>query len=166
MKTLFLIRHAKSSWGSPELADIERLLNERGERDAPEMGRRLATRGVKPDILVSSPARRAYTTAQLIATEIDYPEDKIRQKPELYYDGNYGMMSVIHWLPPEASIAMLFSHNPTITETVNALANAMLANMPTCGVAEIQFDVKSWDEVKIGAGKMQLFDYPKRVEEG
>jgi phosphohistidine phosphatase len=75
------------------------------------------------------------------------------------------MLDVIHSLKPKADIAMLFGHNPTITELVNALAQTTIGNVPTCGIAEIQFDIESWEDVHEGLGTMQLFDYPKRVDD-
>ena len=163
MKTLFLVRHAKSSWENFGLPDNERPLNERGERDAPEMGKRLASRGVKPDILISSPALRAYSTAVKIAAEIGYPEEKIQTKTKLYVEGVSGMLEIIHSLKSEVDTAMLFGHNPTMTEAVNTLAKTDIGNVPTCGIAEIKFAVESWEEVDAGPGAMQLFDYPKRI---
>ena len=165
MKTLFLVRHAKSSWDNQSLSDDERPLNKRGERDAPRMAKRLVSRGVKPDILTSSPALRAYTTAVKIAAEIGYPKDAIKINDNLYFEGIEGMLEVIHALAPEIGSAMLFGHNPTMTELVNGLANTDIGNVPTCGIVEITFDIESWEEVDEGLGTMKLFDYPKRVDD-
>ena len=165
MKTLFLVRHAKSSWENPGLPDNERPLNKRGEKDAPRMGKRLTSRGVNPDILISSPALRAYSTAVKIAAEIGYPKDDIQTKAKLYFEGTEGLLDVICALIPRVDTAMLFGHNPTMTVSVNALAKTTIGNVPTCGIAEIQFDVESWEDVGKGLGKMQLFDYPKRIDD-
>lgn len=163
MKTLFLIRHAKSSRDNPALPDHERPLNERGEQDAPRMGKRLASRGVKPDVLISSPAVRAHSTAVKIAAEIAYPEADIQLNNKLYFEGANGMLDVIHSLAPKVTVAVLFGHNPTITQMVNDLANATIDNVPTCGIAEIKFDVESWKEIDEVLGEMHFFDYPKRI---
>lgn len=165
MKTLFLVRHAKSSWDNPGLSDDERPLNERGERDAPRMGKRLASRQIKPDSLISSPALRAYTTAVKIAAEIGHLKEAIQREDNLYFEGIEGMLSVIHALAPEIRSVMLFGHNPTMTDLVNDLANTNIDNVPTCGIAEITFDIESWNEVYEGLGTMKLFDYPKRVDD-
>src|SRR6516164_4541044 len=98
MKTLFLVRHAKSSRDDPVLPDKERPLNERGRRDAPRMGERLAKRGVKPDIIVSSPAVRALTTAELIARELDYDLRDIAVDKRLYSASADDLLAVIHEL--------------------------------------------------------------------
>ena len=165
MKTLFLVRHAKSSWDNAALPDNERPLNERGERDAPRMGKRLVSRGVKPDILISSPALRAHSTAVRIAAEIGYPKDDIQVNDKLYFNGANGMLDVIRSLIPRVGSAMLFGHNPNMTLLINDLANTTIGNVPTCGIAEIKFDIESWKEIETGLGAMQLFDYPKRVDD-
>ncbi len=165
MKTLFLVRHAKSSWENFRLSDNERPLSERGERDAPIMGKRLASRGVKPDILISSPALRAHSTAMKIAVEIGYPEADIQMKAKLYFEGFSAMLDIIHSIASSVDTAMLFGHNPTMTRAVNTLASESIGNVPTCGIAEIQFDVESWQDIDEGLGTMQLFDYPKRIDD-
>lgn len=165
MKTLFLVRHAKSSWENFRLSDSDRPLNEQGERDAPRMGKRLASRGVKPDVLISSPALRAHSTAIKIAAEIGYPEEDIQTKAKLYFEGISGMLDIIRSLNSAVNVAMLFGHNPTMTQAVNSLAQAAIGNVPTCGIAEIQFDVESWQDVDEVLGTMQLFDYPKRIDD-
>ena len=165
MKTLFLVRHAKSSWADPALSDQERPLNERGERDASRMGKRLAARGIKPDIMISSPALRAYSTAVKIAAELGYPKFDIQLNDKLYFEGASGMLKVIHELIPKVGAAMVFGHNPTMTELVNDLAQTDIDNVPTCGIAEIYFDIESWEDVDQGKGKMELFDYPKRIDD-
>ena len=165
MKTLFLVRHAKSSWENLTLSDHERPLNERGEQDAPRMGKRLVSRGVKPDILISSPALRAYSTAVKIAAEISYPKDDIQIHDSLYFKGIRGILDIVHSLKPRVGTAMLFGHNPTMTMLVNALAQTNIANVPTCGIAEIRFYTEFWEDIGEGLGVMQLFDYPKRVDD-
>lgn len=164
MKTLFLIRHAKSSWKNALLVDQDRPLNKRGERDAPQMGQRLANRQARPDLVISSPALRAYETAVRIADEIGYAEDDIQTSKELYLQGKSGIMDVLSGINPEISCVMLFAHNPGVTIAANYLANADIDHIPTCGVAEIQFDVEFWTDVEGGTGKLILFDYPKRLE--
>lgn len=94
MKTLVLVRHAKSSWKDPGLADRDRPLNPRGRRDAPEMGRRLAARGT-PDRIVTSPALRAATTAAVIAEAVGYPEREIVEDERLYGAGSEEILEVI-----------------------------------------------------------------------
>ena len=165
MRTLFLGRHAKSSWNNALLADQDRPLNERGLRDAPRMGKRLAARNIRPDLIISSPALRAYDTAVKIADEIDYPVSDIQVTKEIYLEGKTGILNAISLLDSNIDSVMLIGHNPGITITTNYLTQADLGNIPTCGIAEIQFDFELWSEIDSSTGKMVLFDYPKRIKD-
>ena len=165
MKTLFLVRHAKSSWKDPTLADRDRPLNKRGKRDAPRMGQRLKARKVLPEVLISSPAVRARKTANKIASQIGFSKDLIEVDESLYQGGTTGMLKVIRGISDEAGTAMLFGHNPGTTDLVNYLAHADIDNVPTCGIAEIRFVADSWNDVVSGGGRLVDFDYPKRVED-
>ncbi|MBC7939957.1 MAG: histidine phosphatase family protein, partial [Chitinophagaceae bacterium] len=111
MKTLFLVRHAKSSRDDPSLPDRERPLDDRGRHDAPKMGKRLTNRGVKPDLLVSSPALRALTTAQLIADEIGCQRKDIIVDERLYASSSDDLLSVICAIDDKLDSVMLFGHN-------------------------------------------------------
>lgn len=165
MKTLFLVRHAKSSWKDPTLADRERPLNKRGKRDAPRMGKRLAARNVLPETLISSPAVRARKTANKIASQIGYPKDRIRVEEGMYQGGTTGMLNVIRSIDDQAPSAMVFGHNPATTDLANYLAHANIDNVPTCGIVEMRFETESWSDVVSGGGELVDFDYPKRVED-
>jgi len=161
MKTLFLVRHAKSSWNDPALSDPERPLNDRGRRDAPTMGERLAKRDVKPDLILSSPATRALMTAEIIAKKLAYKRKDIVVDDRLYAVQANDLLDVIHKLSDELKRVMLFGHNPELTELAHRLSGE-ITHLPTCAVAELTFDVKSWSRVgKIKPVKAAL-DYPKK----
>jgi len=128
------------------LPDKERPLNERGRRDAPRMGERLAKRGVKPDIIVSSPAVRALTTAELIARELDYDLRDIAVDKRLYSASADDLLAVIHELGGKPKHVMLFGHNPEFAELAHSLSSD-ITEMPTCAVAEFRFDIESWSDV-------------------
>ena len=145
MKTLFLIRHAKSSWDDTALPDKDRPLNDRGRRDAPKMGERLAKRDVKPDLILSSPAVRALRTAEIIAKKLDYRR-KIVVNERLYAVGADDLLDVIHQLGEKMERLMLFGHNPELTELAHRLSGE-ITHMPTCAVAEFTFDAKSWSKI-------------------
>ena len=163
MKRLFLIRHAKSSWDEPDVADIDRPLNNRGKRDAPVMGERLKKEHkAKPDLILSSPAKRALRTAKIIAKEIDYPEGKIEIKDSLYGSGVQAMLNIIQYLDGSLNEVMLFGHNPDLTSLANFLSNYEVENIPTCGVFCVDFEIKSWKHVEGGKGMFKFFDYPKK----
>jgi phosphohistidine phosphatase len=160
MKTLFLIRHAKSSWDDTALPDKDRPLNDRGKRDAPKMGKRLAKREVKPDLILSSPARRALTTAEIIAKKLEYKLRDIVVDDQLYAGAVHDLLNVIHKLGDKLESVILFGHNPELTELARGLSSE-ITHMPTCAVAEFTFNAKSWSQI----GKAKLakvaFDYPK-----
>jgi phosphohistidine phosphatase len=146
MKTLFLVRHAKSSRDDPTLPDKERPLNDRGKRDAPKMGERLAKLDVKPDLILSSPAIRALATAELIAKKLDYKTKDIVVVERLYATTAKDLLDVIHQLGENPKRVMLFGHNPELTEVAHRLSSE-ITDMPTCAVAEFCFATKSWSTV-------------------
>lgn len=162
MKKLVLIRHAKSSWKHPELPDIDRPLNKRGKRDAPVMGKRLKHMKICPELIMSSPARRAKKTAKILASELDYPTAKIRIQPDIYHGGVMDMVSVIHKIDDNYKHVFLIGHNPYITELATFLTRSRIDNMPTCGIAGILFDLNRWKEIEEGKGRLEFFDYPKK----
>jgi phosphohistidine phosphatase len=146
MKTLLIVRHAKSSRDDPALPDRERPLNDRGLDDATRMGKRLAKRGVKPDLLVSSPALRALTTAQLIADEMGFPRKNIAVDDRLYASSADDLLAVICALDDKQDRVMLVGHNPEFTDLARRLSRE-ISDMPTCAVAEFRFDAKRWSNV-------------------
>jgi phosphohistidine phosphatase len=161
MKTLFLIRHAKSSWDDTSLADRDRPLNDRGRRDAPKMGERLAKRDVSPDLILSSPAVRALETAEIIAKKLDYRRKDIVVDDRLYAVAADDLLDVIHKLDDKLRRVMLFGHNPELTELAHRLSGK-ISHLPTCAVAEFRFDAKLWSKIgKVKPTKVAL-DYPKK----
>jgi phosphohistidine phosphatase len=162
MRTLYLIRHAKSDWETG-LPDEERPLNARGLRNAPLMGQLLQAQGVQPDLIVSSPATRAHHTSRLIAAAVGYPEASIKLEPRIYEAMTATLQDVIQHLPDTAATVFLFGHNPGFTRVANVLCpDLSLDNLPTCGIVAIQFAVGSWRAVEAGTGSLLLLDYPKR----
>ena len=164
MKTLFLIRHAKSSRDDPSLADKDRPLNDRGKRDAPRMGKRLAKRDVKPDLILSSPTARALKTAEIIAKELDYKRKNILVDDRLYAVEADELLDVLHELGDKVRCAMLVGHNPEVTELAHRLSSK-ITHMPTCAVADFTFDAKSWSRIGKDEPVKVAFDYPKRAQE-
>lgn len=161
MKTLFLIRHAKSSWDDPSLDDFDRPLNARGKKNAPFMGKVLKKKKVKPDLIVSSPAVRAYKTAVAMAKELDYPKDKIIPEPLIYEASVRTLLKVVCAFPDTCSTIFLFGHNPGLTDFANYLTGARIANVPTTGMVEINFPVDTWKMVSSDLGELMNFDFPK-----
>lgn len=163
MRTLFLIRHAKSSWDSPGLRDFNRPLNERGLRDAPKMAQILVGQKVVPDLLVSSPAKRAITTAQFFAAAFGIPGESIDQRPEIYEAAPRDILKVIAGLPDPAHTVLLFGHNPTFTDVANHFSDELIYNIPTCGIVRIDSGAATWREMYEGNSSVKACFFPKEV---
>lgn len=163
MKTLTLVRHAKSSWKDAGLADRERPLNGRGEQDAPLMGARIKAGEIRPSLLISSPATRAWTTARIIAAEIGYPREFLQRDERLYLAGVSDIIAVLKEQDAGFNSIMLFGHNPGLTEFANYLVPDVTPNIPTCGVVAVTFDTEDWDLSLRPASDLLQFDYPKKA---
>jgi phosphohistidine phosphatase len=160
-RVLYLVRHAKSSWDDPSLDDRDRPLNKRGRKNAPDMGRRMREQGHVPDLIISSPANRALTTARIIASELGLDPEAIRVDDDLYFSGTRGMLGALDQVDDRYRRVMLTGHNPTMTSLLNDLSNAQVYNMPTCAIAIIGFDMDSWSNVHTTDGVLLGYDYPK-----
>ncbi len=165
MKTLYLVRHAKSSWDNANLSDHNRPLNERGERDAPRMGKRLRKREERPEVIISSSAVRAQTTARILAAAIDYPTSDISIDERLYEAEPEDVLSVIGNLDDGIDCAMLVGHNPTFTALINAMGRCDFDNVPTCGMAVLTFPIDSWKNIATVQGTLVDFDFPQNDAE-
>jgi phosphohistidine phosphatase len=161
MKTLFLIRHAKSSWETPQQNDFDRSLNERGKADAQMMAQRVSKRNIAIDAFVSSPAKRAITTCEYFAKQYKKEKSDIILKSELYLAGPPVFEDVIEQLDDRIEHAAIFSHNNGITDFANQLTDARIDNMPTCAVFAIRVNTKSWKQFKKAKKEFLFFDYPK-----
>jgi len=162
MKKLFVVRHAKSSWDNPDLEDFDRPLNKRGKQDAPEMGGRLSNNIDTPDLLLTSPAKRAKKTASKIAKKIDYNKKDIAKDKRLYHAGIRLIKEVVKEVDDRVDSLMIFGHNPGFTDFVNNISDASIDNIPTCGVVAIEFDISSWKQIDDEKGAVTFFDYPKK----
>ena len=161
LKTLLLIRHAKSNWDDPGLSDFERPLNERGKKDAPKMADRLHERGIKIDAFISSPAKRAKKTAEQFAKRYKKEENEIILKTELYMAGENNFYEAIEKLDDDYDCIAIFSHNPGLTEFANSLTEANTDNIPTSGIFAVSIDTKKWSKLREARKNFLFFDYPK-----
>ena len=162
MKSLLLIRHAKSSWDM-DVDDFDRLLNHRGEKDAPAMAERLILKNIEIDTLISSPAKRAFATAGYFAKAYNIADEKIIQIPSLYEPTAGAFLNALQNLNDANKTVAIFSHNPGITHFVNSLTNAQIDDMPTCAIFAIHLDIKHWQEFTGGKKEFWFFDYPKAL---
>jgi phosphohistidine phosphatase len=166
MKTIILVRHAKSSWKDPSLDDFDRPLNKRGKMNAPFMGKKLKERKIKPDLLLSSPAKRAKKTAIAVAKALDYPKKKIIFIKKMYHASARYLFDLLKILDDENEIIMLFGHNPSFNDFADMLLKRNpIFNIPTTGVCCIRFEVNQWHKVKEGKGEIVFFDFPKRYKD-
>lgn len=164
MKSLYIIRHAKSSWADFGQPDFERPLNERGNKDAPVMAKRLLSKKIIIDAFVSSPAKRAKATCKHFCSEFNVPKEKIIFIDELYHASVPAFYKAVEGLNDKYEHAALFSHNPGITDFVNGLCKGIqINNMPTCGVFGIEIDIESWKDFNTSEKKYLFFDYPKLI---
>lgn len=148
MKTLLLMRHAKSSWDDPDLADHDRPLNKRGKKDAPRMGRWLVDAGLVPDLIVTSSANRARKTAELVAEACGHEGDVV-VRPELYHASPDVWAEAIRELPDNASRVLCIGHNPGMEETLAAWTDEAVA-MPTAAIAQLEAEIDSWRDFGTG----------------
>ena len=163
-KQLFIIRHAKSDW-SFDVSDFERPLNFRGFKNAPEMAMRLVQYTILPQYLVSSPAKRAITTAQIFAEHLRIPVSDIQTDDRIYEALPNTLLQLINGLDNRYDRVALFGHNPGFTLLANYLADDYIADIPTCGIVHIRFDsIDDWASVSGGTGTMAWFTYPKGGE--
>jgi phosphohistidine phosphatase len=162
MKSLTIVRHAKSSWKHHGLSDRERPLNKRGERDAPVMARRVAKTGIRPSQIISSPAVRAWTTAKVFARELGYPGEFLQREDGLYLASLDNLLDVVATQDPGFNHLMLFGHNPGLTDFVNYLVPGLTSNLPTSGVVSVNLECEDWMLYDRPPTELMLHDYPKK----
>ena len=163
MKRLTLLRHAKSSWKDLSQPDIERPLNNRGKRNAPEMGLRFAKRYPEVDyVMISSPAKRAVSTARLFAEASGYALEDIVIDDRLYSIDVHLLNQIVAEFDEAWGHVVVIGHNPVLTDFVNKATKHFIENLPTAGVAELQFQVDSWSEVENAQATLAELDIPKR----
>lgn len=161
MKTLILVRHGKSSWDHPGLADFDRPLAQRGLRDAPRMARRLRHAGAQPDVIISSPAARAFATAEIFAEELALGEDRLIRNPGIYEASWPELLDLLQGLHDSWQTVMLVGHNPGFTQLAAQLADAAPGNIVTSAWAVLSLPVEHWLDVRAGVRANLVYDFPK-----
>lgn len=161
MKVFYLIRHAKSSWGEPQLRDIQRPLNARGLRDAPFMSQMLKGKGEIPNQIISSPAVRAHTTAKYFAEAFDIAPEQIVLEKNIYEAYPEQVMDIVRELDDNLSIVLLFGHNPAFTSLANMFTDEYIANVSTCGIVRIVSTSKTWQDIDRTNTELAEYLYPK-----
>jgi phosphohistidine phosphatase len=161
MKKLFLIRHAKSDW-SFDLKDFDRPLNPRGMKDAPQMGKHLKSNHIHPDLIMSSSANRAISTARLIANEIGYPLNDIQENDNVYHASPQDILKQIWKVDDKIDTLFVFGHNPGLSELVEYLSDEP-TELKTCCVAVLKLEVEQWAALVSGTCILEDYLSPKEI---
>lgn len=161
MKFLTIVRHAKSSWQASGLADHDRILNARGERDAPIMAARLVEHGVRPSLILSSTAVRAFTTAKILAAKMGYPKEFLQREKDLYHASADRILSIVAGQDNGFNSILVVGHNPGMTSLANQLVPGITNNLPTAGVLSIVADCEDWNLIRSSSIELAVYDYPK-----
>lgn len=161
MKKIILVRHGKSAWDNPFLADHERPLAERGLRDLPVMSKRLLKREIKPDLFLTSTATRALETARIVAEAFNYPTQRIIQKKSLYHASSHEILSILKNQNDDLNLILIFGHNPGFNQLIEDLGGT-IDNLPTSGQFAFSFETNNWSEISKKNSSFWFFDYPKK----
>jgi phosphohistidine phosphatase len=163
-RRITLLRHAKSDWNSPTRDDFDRPLNARGMNDAPRMGRQLHQRGLHPQLILSSSAVRAISTARIVATELGYSAESIQTDDDLYLATPKMLLQILCRTGATYTDVLLVGHNPGLTDLANRIGNVTIDNIPTCGALCIELAADKWEALTDGVGQLVWFDFPKNLD--
>ncbi|MFT7150351.1 MAG: phosphohistidine phosphatase [Nonlabens sp.] len=161
MKRLFIVRHAKSSWNSPHLSDFDRPLNNRGETDLPDMANRFLETNYQVNLIISSPAERAWTTAKGFAKTLQIADEYFFDNERFYHASPSTLKEVISNVDDTIEDLMIFGHNPGLTSLIGNLSDFNLQNLPTCAICGIKFPFESWKDIITTKGEKIYYDFPK-----
>jgi phosphohistidine phosphatase len=160
-KQLYIVRHGKSSWDY-EVDDIDRPLKVKGINDAYKMADRLNKRNKHPQLIISSPANRALHTAIIFARTLNHPISNLNIHEIIYNGSDEQILDFIKTLDDAVSSVMIFGHNPMSTDLANRFLKDKLDNLPTAGIASINFKTDSWKNIESNNASTELVDYPKK----
>ncbi|TVR81450.1 MAG: hypothetical protein EA412_03135 [Chitinophagaceae bacterium] len=163
MKTLYIVRHAKSSWKFREKRDYERPLNQRGLENGAKMAEYIKKMGESVDLIVSSPAKRAHDTALIFAEKLEYNPEKIQLNSSIYESSLKELFAITLSIPQDVNSAMIFGHEPTLSSYTEFLTNKYFEKVPTSGIVKIQFATDNWNKITAKSGELVYFIYPKKV---
>jgi len=165
MKTITLLRHAKSSWDDTTLVDFDRPLNDRGRKNSPEMAQRLRSAGIRPSLILSSPAKRAWSTARIFAREISYPIEFLQRDRDLYHASLKQLFDVIAIQDEGFNSILVVGHNPGLTDLANELVPGLTTNLPTAAFVAALVDTDTWDLRGRRSADLIEYNYPKKQQE-
>jgi phosphohistidine phosphatase len=161
MKQLLIMRHAKANPPSAGESDFDRTLNDRGVKDAEEMGQRILLKDFIPELIIASPAKRTHKTAKEVAKKIGYNTDLISYESDIYEAHSDELLFILRAMDDSLTKIMLVGHNPGVTGLVGILTKSLIEHIPTAGVALVTFDLQSWKQLSLHTGILEWFDFPK-----
>lgn len=164
MKTVFIVRHAKSSWDISNIPDYMRPLLEKGKKRIKKAIDHLLDQKISVDYIISSHAVRAHETAKIIAHALHYPQDQIKIDPQLYITDGDGILDQFFDLPDRYDNVMIVGHNPALSEFVNKYLPEPIDHLPTSGIASISFKTDKWEEVPTSGYTINFVLFPKELE--
>ena len=164
MKTLYLVRHAKSDWEDLSLKDFDRPLNTRGLLNAPKVGLKLKEEGEVPQLVVASPAKRTTQTAETLCEQMEIDVSLIKYIGSIYEASTRELLQVINNLNDQFDSVMIVCHNMAISYIAEYLTGNDIGNIPTCGVFKISFDFDEWLSVSEKTGEEVFFWKPKELD--
>ena len=162
-KSLYIVRHGKSTWDYNSASDIDRPLKERGIKDAYHMSERLLKNNQVPELIISSTAVRAMHTATIFARTFELDTSKIQLNNNLYLASTRSVLDIVESINDQINSVMIFGHNPTFTDLANIFLKDKIDNMPTTGLAKIIFNSKTWTNIRNQEPIESFFDYPKNI---
>ncbi len=165
MKRIYIIRHAKSSWSDLSLDDFDRPLKKRGKEDIKNIAQWLKKEGIKPDKVISSPAKRAVKTLKILETVLNIKKNIINFDKNIYEAHVGYLIKMIEKLDNRYNNVFIIGHNPSLSELSEYFTDTIITNIPTSGVMAIEFEIKKWSEIKNKKGKILFFIYPKKLKD-
>ena len=161
MKKIYLVRHGKAESGSVDAPDFKRVLIERGKDNSLQVARRMKKNKIKPSLILSSPAPRAFATARIFANQLKYNPRSIKSRKALYDQEESALLDIVHSIDDKLDCIMFVGHNPSMEELAQFFTGGFKEAIPTSGVVGITFKSKTWKEISRGKGKLKLFVFPK-----
>ena len=163
IKTLYLIRNAKSDWNDIGASDFERGITKKGKKDIQTMSSYLMLKNISPDIILSSCALRAQETADIISQNLEY-KGKIEYLQELYYTPTATLLDILYMQDSSTNMVFVVGHNPQLTDMANLLIDEHISKIPSSGIISIDFDISDWSELSYKKGKVDFFITPKQFK--
>ena len=164
MKTIYIVRHAKSSWDEVDLPDDQRPLTEKGKKRTLKVINYFLENRIKVDYIISSHAVRAHETAKILANGLKYPAGQIKIDPAIYHASGDNLIDLFYELPDNISSVMIVGHNPTLTDFANLFLKPPIEDLPTSGVVSLTFETGHWKEIPRSVKRTNFILFPKDLQ--